>query len=48
MDRQKQAQFFVIWMANITRNSYFTSKIPEFNWIIQNYSSFDHKVSQIS
>ena len=41
------AQFFLIWMTEIKSKLYLTLKIPEFDWIFQNYSSFDHNVNEI-
>ena len=40
-------KFFLIWTAEINPELYFTLKIPEFNWRIQNYSSLDHNVNEI-
>ena len=40
-------QIFLIWMAEIKPELYFTLKIPEFDWVIQNDSSFDHNVNKI-
>ena len=40
-------KFFLIWTAETNPELYFTLKIPEFNWRIQNYSSLDHNVNEI-
>ena len=37
----------LIWTIEIDLELYFTLKIPELNWINQNYSSFDHNGNEI-